>query len=432
MGATRPPVRRTGEAGRVSALTLGLLLVAVVTLAISAALQPPSLPRPWPILALAAAILLLARLPPIHLELRRQAAQITGGDAALVVGLVLLSPAELVAAALLAELVQGLASRQSARKRWFNLASILASSALGALVHLLLAPGDPLQPWTWVAALAGLTTITLADASSVSAVLALTDAHTTVAGVLRPMLPTLLVNLALSAPIGIVGLITVEVAPAALLLLLPVGLGLHLSARAIAEQRTDRMRLARLVDSSSALTGLTDGQQLLTRVAESCRGLVTGSTAIGVLERRNAERTAVLVDDDGAHQLGAETAGALLDLVSEDEVAVHRPEALPDPVGRVLPELTLLLSVARRTEQGGRLVIGVAREFGGPPPGPAPEAAGGGPHRRRRRRGQPDRCGPPPRRAPVAGGRAHPAVHRPATDPTRGPGAAGRIPAGHR
>ncbi len=368
MGATSRLVRRTSAGRRVTALTLGLLLVAVAALASILAIETPALPRPLPILALSATIVLLSRLPPIHVELRRQAAEITGGDAALVVGLVLLDPTELVTAAVLAEVMLGLTTRQPARKRWFNLASILASSALGALIHLLLSPGDPLRPGTWLAALAGLTTITLADTLAVSAVLRLTDEHTTLVGVLRPMVPTLLVNLALSAPIGILGLITIAVAPAALLLILPAGLGLHFSARAIAEQRTDRLRLARLGEASSALTGLIDGQQLLSQVTECCRGLVTGVAAIGVLERRNGARKAVLVDDHGSHGLGSTPAAALLALVGDNDVATHPPGALPGPVRRILPEVTLLLTVARGTEQGGRMVVAVAREFGGEPP----------------------------------------------------------------
>lgn len=368
MGATSQLERRTGAGSRVTALTLGLLLVAVAALISILAIDPASPPRPLPALALSAIIVLLSRFPPIYVELRRQASEITGGDAVLVVGLVLLTPTELIAAALLAEIVLGLASRQPARKRWFNMASILASSALGALVYLVLSPGDPLRPGTWLAALAGLMTITIADTLAVSAVLHLTDVQTPLVGVLRGMLPTLLVNLILSAPMGILGLITIAAAPGALLLLLPAGLGLHVSARAIAEQRTDRLRLARLVEASSALTDLIDGQQLLTHVAECCRGLVTGVAALGVLERRNGTRSAVLVDDDGSHELGGTAAAALLGLVGDNEVGTHPPGALPGPVRGVLPDLTVLLTVARRTDQGGRLVLAVAREFGGEPP----------------------------------------------------------------
>lgn len=328
-----------------------------------AGFSPPTVPS---VVLLTAAIVGLGALPPIQIELHRQIGHISAGDAALVAGLVLLPPSGFVLAVVIAEVITAARRSQPLLKRGFNLASMLAGSALATLVYHLVGPGEPLEPATWVAAAAGLAAMTLLDTFSLAVVMSITDPDGGVRDVLAELMPTALLNLLLSSATGIVALIMAVAAPAGLLLLLlPVGVGLHLAARAVAQHRVERLRLRRLYDASSQLTGLIEAQALVTRVASEARSLGTAMAAVAILERRDGSRTSIRIDDHGAHQLSSEELDALLHLLEDRDTVVLGASQLEAAMVQALPGFARLIACSRPVERGGRLVAAVAREVTG-------------------------------------------------------------------
>lgn len=348
------------------ALIAGLGVLGAAAFAGSVAIAGFSRPTLLSVVLLAAAIVALGALPPFQIELRRQIGHISAGDAALVAGLVLVPPAGFVLAVAIAELITAARGSQPLLKRGFNLASMVAGSALATLVYHLVAPGEPLETTTWIAAVVGLAALTLLDTFSLAVVMSLTDPDGGVRDVLAELLPTALLNLMLSSATGIVALIMAVAAPAGLLLLLlPFGVGLHLSARAVAQHRVERLRLRRLYDASSQLTGLIEAQILVTRVAVEARSLGTAMAAVAILERRDGSRTSIRIDDHGAHQPAAEELDALLELIQDRGTVVLRASQLPSAMVQPLPGFARLIACSRPVERGGRLVAAVAREVSG-------------------------------------------------------------------
>lgn len=360
-GRGRTP-RSTGRV--VAEVVLAELLVIALAAAVVAASGPLlALGAFSTVVLLALALALAGLLPDIHVELRRHATAITAGDALLVLGLALLPPFGFVVAVGLAELATTLRLRGQPRlKRGYNLATMLTGAAVGAAVAATVGVGDPLEPRTWLAIGLGTVAVLLVDALAMAAVLAGTE-QARYLGALRDIAVPLGVGLLLAVPLGITALLVLAAAgPAALVLVAPVLALLQLSAHAVGVQRQQRVRLQRLHDATAALTPLAPPEQLLARIADGARAVLTGSAAVAVHEHRDDAARAVLVDDRGTHLLpppGVQAVATLRGSASRGSLpATHAPGQLR----AVLPGTTHLCWSAQPTEDAGLLTAVVARE----------------------------------------------------------------------
>lgn len=307
-------------------------------------------------------------LPPIHVALRTHVYAITGGDAVLVVGLVLLGPVGFVLAVVLGELLVMLVMRQPWVKRAFNLATMAMSAALGALTYALLAAPDviagvalsdlEMDPRTIGAAAAALMVISVSDALATSSLLDRLEGRRPLAelsAVATPMAITLVVSL----PLGVLGLVVAAQAPVLLVLLIPLAVLLYLGARAVARQRVEQDRLQRLHRATRELVELVDQPQLLRRVATAARDLLAGQVAIVWLDDEATTGTGALVDADG-HRDPPPGSDTLMTALAPDRGHVT-VRSLPPPLRTVVPEATTLLWSRTEISAGRHIVLAVAR-----------------------------------------------------------------------
>lgn len=335
--------------------------VAVVGLVVFA----PTPIEPAPVAFGLFALLLVAvtRLPPMYVELRRHGSWITPADGAYVIGWVALGPLGFVLAVVLAEVLSWTGSSQTVLKRSFNLVSIAGGAAVASLVYVVAGGGsDPLAPGTWRGAILALVVVALWDAVVHGLVLAVTEGEPfrrMVAEVGRPLTLTL----AASIPFGAIALVLYGWAWPSLFLLLPVLALLHLSAHATLRQRADRQRVQQLAEASAQLVELVDVDDLLGRIADRARELVTGAEAFAVVRSADGSIEARRVDDHGVHGVDAAQLRVFDEVVGERASGQVATPTLPRAQRSALPPHPTLLWAAHRAEDEGTLTVVTFREF---------------------------------------------------------------------
>ncbi len=267
---------------RIIALISGQLVVAGAAIAlIRTAAEVPIEPAPVLFVVYTVVLAGLTLLPPIYVESRRYGSLITPTDGAYVVGLILLEPLGLVAAAVIAEIVSWPRIRLTPVKHVFNLTMMTAGTSLGALAYVLVGATQPLEPRTWVGAVLALTVIGGWSTVMTAAAVAISERrslrHTT-----TELAPQMVFTLATSAPLGLVALVLYAWSPPSLLLLVPILALLHVSSRAAVRQQAARQRAGQLAQASAQLVELVGTEDLLARIAEQSRQLVTGSGAVAI------------------------------------------------------------------------------------------------------------------------------------------------------
>ena len=170
----------------VLALTLGLLLVAGA--AWSAVAPGTEVVRSfhvwWPVLA---AMFVVAEVVVLHVQVNRQAQTVALAEIPLVLGLMCVSPRELVLARVLGSLVAfTVFRRQPWLKTVFNTALVLVGTTVALAVFLpVLGTGDSFGPRGWAAAYGATAALNVIDALAVTLVIALVEQRVRLVETLR-------------------------------------------------------------------------------------------------------------------------------------------------------------------------------------------------------------------------------------------------------
>lgn len=322
-------------------------------------------PAPVAFAAFTVAVVGLMQLPPTYLELRRHGSWVTPTDGIYVIGLLALGPIGFVLAVGLAELLSRLRLAQTALKRAFNIVSIIAGAAVGAWVFTAVGGSDPLAARTWVGAVLTLTVIAAWDMMMTALVLTISEREPlrrTIGG----LAPSMGVGLLASVPLALVALVLYAWSWWSLLLLVPIMALVHLSTHAASRQRSERQRVQQLAGASAQLVALIATGDLLVRIAQQARELVTGASAIAIGRTGDGATTARAVDDAGDHDVEPATRDAVLAIVGEVDRTRRgetAPAALPRELRRLLPTGSSILWVVHRTEDGDALIVAVFREL---------------------------------------------------------------------
>ena len=353
-------------ASKVSALIGAQLVVAIVAVAAMISLaEVPIEPAPVTFVVYTVVLVVLLQLPPIYVELRRHGGSISLTDGAYTVGLVVLGPIGFVIAVGLAEVISGLWTTQPLLKRLFNLSSLTVGAAVGALAYTLAGGSEPLELRTWIATGLALLTISLWDTLMTALVLAISEREP-LRGTIAEIGPPQAIALGVSIPIGWIALVLLGWEPLSLLLLAPILVLVHVSARAALRQQADRQRIQGLADASADVVELVGTQDLLTRIARQSRELVTAATAVAIAAAEDGTVVARAVDDGGADDVDPELLAALFEIVGELSVSRRGELAISelDPSIRALfPISSSLLWVTHRSDGADALLVAAFREF---------------------------------------------------------------------
>lgn len=322
-------------------------------------------PAPVAFAVFTLAVFGLMQLPPTYLELRRHGSWVTPTDGVYVIGLLALGPIGFVLAVGLAELLSRLRLAQSLLKRAFNLASIIGGAAFGAWVFTAVGGSDPLAPRTWAGAVLSLTAIAAWDMLMTALVLTIAEREP-LRRTVGELAPAMGLGLLAAVPLGLVALVLYAWSWWSLLLLVPIMGLVHLSTDATSRQRSERQRVQQLADSSAQLVALIGTGDLLVRIAQQARELVTGATAIAIGITGDGVTTARTVDDSGDHRVDAATREAVLGIVGGADSTRRgetAPPSLPREQRRTLPAGSSILWVVHRTEDADVLIVAVFREL---------------------------------------------------------------------
>ncbi|MDP9385865.1 MAG: EAL domain-containing protein [Actinomycetota bacterium] len=326
--------------GRLTGTRAVWLLNALIALAALAifffvvpTLAPIEVPQrlPWWGLAVAFA---LCELWAVQLYFRRSAHSFTMGELALVIGLVMATPRDLVIAQLVGPALV-LAWRRTPLKLVFNLGQFTLGGSVAIVVFHLLAPGsDPTGPGTWIAALAA------TAASGVTSVVLLAAAISLAEGRVDWREIALMLRMDAMVTVGMtcVGLAVTALlvldARSAWLLFVPAAM-LMVAYRAYLNERQRRERLDFLLDATHTLSVTPDVEDALVEMLTRSRSAFRAEFAEAVLFAgcgAAPRRTSVSVD--GTEPMTAvepESAAALRELAADGGVRVlERPAPAPE------------------------------------------------------------------------------------------------------
>lgn len=338
------------------------LVAAAAVLAIIARADTPIEPEPIVFVAFTAALFAFSWLPAVHVEFRHQSSLITPTDGAYAIGLLALGPIGFVLAVAAAELLTRTRTVASPVKHVFNLVSLPAGAALGALVYDLTGGSGPLDIRTMVGVALALVVIAIWDGLSTSLVIAITTQEPW-----RTIVPSIAIPLAIPLPVsiamGLIALVLVAWSWAALFLLVPVFGLIHGSANAAVRQRAERQRVQRLAKASAELAELADRPELVATIAIQARELVTAVAAVGITVDAQGGVTARLVDDDDTRSVDAPSAGRIMASIERAAPVEHPghgrlvPEQLADAEPLALPTWSTALWAVHRSEDGSILIV---------------------------------------------------------------------------
>jgi diguanylate cyclase (GGDEF)-like protein len=337
-----PPLRR----GRLALLVAAALAVVAALCPLLAGAPGPAHPLPLSV-PVVGALLVLAELGRMHLEVRRSALTVTLSDAACVLALLALPPGPVVVlrAAVCAPVLLWLYRRSPVRLA-VNGATLLLETATCAVVLTLLAGrAGPLDGRAWLAAVVAVQAAGALSGLVVHGAISLSGERQRPSDVLEHTLVGAAL-LGVSSLLGIVGAVVVAAAPHGRWLLLPVLLLGALAYRAYARLRERKSALEAVHAFSGSLDPADEPQQVLATVLARVPDLVgvarlevvlLGGPAPSGLGR--ARR--LLLDDAGT--LGTE----LLDV----------GERTAPPLVRVVRTAAPLLLRRRGREDGARALL---------------------------------------------------------------------------
>jgi diguanylate cyclase (GGDEF)-like protein len=293
----------------------GLILTAAaaVFVFVIPALGPVDVPYRLPWWGLAAAFA-VCELWAVQLYFRRSAHSFTMGELALVVGLVLSTPHDLIVAQLVGPAVV-LAWRRTPLKLVFNLGQFALSGSVALIVyHGLLRGDDPTGPVAWAAALAATVVAGITGVVLLAAGISLAEGKVD----WRELLIMLRVDAMVTVSMTCIGLALTTLlildARSAWLLLLPAAM-LMLAYRAYLGERQRRERLDFLYDATHALSLAADVEDGLVDMLSRSRIAFRSELAeIVLLPGGDAgpRRTRVTADDvEAMTALDAEDAAAV-------------------------------------------------------------------------------------------------------------------------
>lgn len=352
--------------GRVSALIGAQAVVGVAaTLATLAVADAPFEPASVAFVLFTLVLIGMDRLPPVYVELRRQASWVAPTDGAYVVGLVVLGPVGLVVAVALAELVTSSWAGRSPLKQIFNVVSITAGSAVGALAYAAIGGTEPFQVRTWVGAVLALAVITVWDTVVTAMVLSVTEGEP-LGSTMRQMALAQAAALAVSLPFGLVALVLFGWAWPTLLLLVPIFAVLHVSTRTTLRQRAERQRIQMLARAAGRLVELLEAEDLVARIAGQARELVAGAAAVAVAFSEDGEPLARLVDDTGHHPVDEALLAAIRQIVGDGPATRQgntSTTSLDRALWQALPPSSNILWVVHQRLTTSALVVAVFRDL---------------------------------------------------------------------
>jgi len=269
-----PPALRPWAVGALSLLLLAVALPLVLG-SPATALVPSGLT--WWVLAPAFAV---AEVVVWHVQLRRDHVTVSFGEVPLVVGLVLLPPAELVLASVVGSAAALVVRRPGALKTLFNLCLFAVQAAVAArLLHALL-DGAPVVGLPGVAAV--LVTVLVTDLVSALAVTAVvwTASGQLDGGVVREALTVSAAATAAGTSVALLVLGLAHSLPAALVPLAVVVVVLVAAHRDHARLRRDHERLEDLHRLSARFSSPTTGRRALAElVLREARDVMAAATA---------------------------------------------------------------------------------------------------------------------------------------------------------
>ena len=347
---------------RVLALIGAELLVVVVGLAVIGHYGVPRAASPMVLSGLVLGLVILAFLPPLHLELRRHACWVTLSEIGLLVGWVVAGPFAVVGAATLAEAAATIRQRQPGLKATFNLVHTTCAVVLATAVFAVFGQTEALSASAWAAGAIALAARAVFDTVVTATILSLSEGRP-VALVLQQLTPTAVVAFCATASLGIAAVILVHHSPMTMFLLVPVIGILVLGTRGVAAQRTERVRVERLYAASSRLAPLAGLSDTLTSIATEAREMGTGSAAISCAADSAGRWTGIVVDDQGTSVASRQSIDVLRTLAVAGGSKEISLSSLPRERRQHLPAANHLMCVAPHADRAAHVVLAVLREI---------------------------------------------------------------------
>ncbi|HLY82404.1 MAG TPA: ATP-binding protein [Acidimicrobiales bacterium] len=345
---------------RVRFLTAGQVLVAVALIAAIAA-GGGHVGVPGRVAALAAAFAVVGFLP-MHLELGRSAYTVTLGEAVLIVALFAVGPLGVAAAACAGEIAACLVLRLSLLKIVYNAAMWATAPLIGALTFAGLG-GSHLhatRPVSWLAALVAVGAFAAYNFTATALVQSLVEDRRLIEVAKRAVAVAMLSSL-LSASLGLITLVMVELNPAAPVLLLPLVVIAAFETRRAAGHQSERLRFERLYAASGRTTGLDGLEQALARSALEARNLVTGVAAVCCVSDPNGGWTGMLVDDDGERPVDETTIATVVSLIHDHAPGEVSASVLGPALRQTIPPCATIV-LAGDTLGANSIALAVFRE----------------------------------------------------------------------
>ena len=317
----------------------------------------------WAVLPFAVAVALVGSVR-MNVELGRHACWVTMVEAVVVAMLLHLPPAEVVAAAVLGEVLACAWQRQAVSKLVYNAASTATAVGAAAALFAWLGAAGAADGTTWAVALLAAGCYATATHASTSAVLAVVEGRRFAQVFTASLLPVAMAS-TISATVGLVAVVLFSVRPAAVLLVAPLVLVMVLETRRLALQRAEQLRFERLYAASSRTGGLTALPEVMATLAEEARALVTGAAGLCCTADGAGTWSGVMVGDAGPVPVPAGALAALLDLTAPAGAMEIPADYVPGAVRGLLGS-TASVVVARSADDAATpVLLAVLRRLGG-------------------------------------------------------------------
>jgi signal transduction histidine kinase len=306
----------------------------------------------------------LAGMAPLQVEVGRHAVTVTLTEAVLVVAYLRLGVGGATVAAVLGELAACLAHRQSPLKVTFNLSAAAGATALGAGVFAAVHDGATASsPVVWARLGLAVATYAVVNHASTSVVLSVVEERP-VRSVFGEALVPALVASVVSLSLGLVGELLFELEPTAPVLLAPIVAAALLAVRAVAQQRSEHLRVVRLYDAAGRSARLQRFDDAVASLAAESRHLVAGRLAVCAAPGDDGEWHGVLVDETGARPVDARTVAELVATATGHGAMELRTTDLPWTLGRLSPTASSAVVAAANGSDGSpAAVLAVFREI---------------------------------------------------------------------
>ena len=343
---------------------LTVLHAGVATLLVAATSAAGMLGRPsFAVVPFAAAIALVGSLR-MNVEYGRHAFSVTLVEAIVVVMLLHMSPAGVIAAAVLGELLACAWQRQAVSKVAYNAASVALAAVAGSLVFQHLWPDGRSGGAAWAAALAAACCYATTTHACTSAVLAVFEDERFTSMFAASVVPVAVASV-ISATIGLVATVLYGVTPGAVLLVAPLVLVMVAETRRLAAQRAEQLRFERLYAASRRTGGLGGLREVLgTLAGESC-SLVTGAAALCCTTDAGGRWWGVVRSDGEVSDAPPPAVDAARALVLEHSGAEVSGDGVPAALRTLFPSIESVVVARSDDEAAAPVLLVVLRQLAG-------------------------------------------------------------------